>query len=176
MFFAGIETFDPITGETLLQVSIYKISYCSVDASQQNVFAFVSSSSDKIESFDSKTTEFGSPSSSDLEDEGSLVCYAFLCQKRKMAHNVTITVARAFERAYQIWQNQQFQMEKRKKETAKMNKENQKNGSSNIIGLSESLEQPKSLLIDFSAEESSSSQIYARDHRDYLQNTWVIFY
>lgn len=84
-----------------------------------------------------------------------------------MAHNVTITVARAFERAYQIWQNQQFMMEKRKKETKKMNKENQKNASDNIG------EQPRSLLIDFSAEESTTSQIYSRDHRDYLQNTWV---
>ena len=76
VFIAGILNF------LSLQVSIYKISYCSVDASQQNVFAFVSSSSDKIDSFDSKTTEFGSTSSSDAEEEGSLVCYAFLAAER----------------------------------------------------------------------------------------------
>lgn len=99
----GIETFDAVTEEPLLQVPIYKISYCSIDAAHDTVFAFVSSSNDKeTKTFESKSTQqFGSPDSpvgqlesSSLDEEEGLVLHAFQCQKRKIAHNVTMTVAR----------------------------------------------------------------------------------
>lgn len=96
----GIETFDAVTDEPILQVPIYKISYCSIDAAHDTIFAFVSSPNDnETKTFDSQ--QFGSPESpvgqlesSSLEDEEGLVLHAFQCQKRKVAHNVTMTVAR----------------------------------------------------------------------------------
>lgn len=100
----GIETFDAVTEEPFLHVPIYNISYCSIDAAHDTIFAFVSSSSDseaKSAKFEKNTQQFGSPESpcgqlesSSLEDEEGLVLHAFQCQKRKIAHNVTMTVAR----------------------------------------------------------------------------------
>ena len=97
----GIETFDAVTDEPMLNVPIYSISYCSIDAAHDTVFAFVSSEND-AKKFESKNSQqFGSPESpagqlesSSLEDEEGLVLHAFQCQKRNVAHNVTMTVAR----------------------------------------------------------------------------------
>lgn len=96
----GIETFDAVTDEPLLQIPIYSISYCSVDAAHDTIFSFVSSTGDKEENFE--TNQFGSPdspigqleSSSSLDDDSDLVLHAFQCNKRKIAHNVTMCVAR----------------------------------------------------------------------------------
>jgi low density lipoprotein receptor adapter protein 1 len=96
----GIETFDAVTDDPMLQVPIYNISYCSIDAAHDTIFAFVSSPNDKeTKTFESQ--QFGSPESpagqlesSSLSDEEGLVLHAFQCQKRKVAHNVTMTVAR----------------------------------------------------------------------------------
>lgn len=97
----GIEMFDALTGDTMLQVSIYKISYCSADAAHSDVFAFVG-------------TECG-PDIDPLDEQ--LTCYAFLCGKRKIAQKVTLTVAHSFKQAYQIWQDAsartQYQLERR---------------------------------------------------------------
>jgi low density lipoprotein receptor adapter protein 1 len=99
----GIETFDAVTEEPILEIPIYKISYCSIDAAHDTIFSFVSSSNDKeTNKFESKSTQqFGSPDSpvgqlesSSLDDEEGLVLHAFQCQKRKVAHNVTMTVAK----------------------------------------------------------------------------------
>ncbi|CAO1365251.1 unnamed protein product [Diamesa tonsa] len=186
----GIETFDSITGDTMLQVPIYKISYCSIDAAHENVFAFVSSTSDKEQSFDTKNTQqFGSPESpagqlesSSLDDEEGLVCHAFQCQKRKIAHNVTMTVARSFERAYQIWQNQEFLDEIRNKDPKKANKENIIN-QQNTANIKQIImeQDPKdsidsSCLIDLGSEDGPKLNcLYSKDHRDFLQTTWVAF-
>lgn len=99
----GIETFDALTDEPALNIPIYKISYCSIDAAHDTIFAFVCSTTDnETKSFESKTSQqFGSPESpvgqlesSSLDEEEGLVLHAFQCQKRKVAHNVTMTVAR----------------------------------------------------------------------------------
>uniref|UniRef100_U5ER70 Putative low density lipoprotein receptor adaptor protein 1 n=1 Tax=Corethrella appendiculata TaxID=1370023 RepID=U5ER70_9DIPT len=190
----GIEMFDQVTGENLLQVSIYKISYCSADANHSHVFAFVGSSKSapeiQEESF-SQTTPLNIKKDDDDEDENneddidsneSLVCYAFLCQKRKMAQTVTLTVARSFERAYQIWQNKQFFIEQRHKEIEKKcnksNLENNKqcnNSNSNQTSNENERENNsvRSLLIDFNSE--LTAELCAKDHREYFQNTWVSF-
>ncbi|GAB6032519.1 hypothetical protein CHUAL_011415 [Chamberlinius hualienensis] len=65
-----------------LQVPIYRISYCSADAYYNNVFAFIAVN---------------------LND--TLECHAFLCPKKKIAHAVTLTIAQAFNIAYDVWQN-----------------------------------------------------------------------
>jgi low density lipoprotein receptor adapter protein 1 len=96
----GIDATNTITEEPILHIPIYKISYCSVDAAHDTIFSFVSSTADNEENFETK--QFGSPdspvgqlesSSSSLDDE-DLVLHAFQCQKRKIAHTVTLSVAR----------------------------------------------------------------------------------
>lgn len=142
---------DSVTSETLMRVSIYKISYCSADASHGNVFAFVGS-----EDINSRN-----------EDEESLVCFAFLCQKRKIAHKVTLTVARSFEAAYQVWQEsdqrKKYQFERRQNQKHIDVIDEQHEDSGDI----------RSLLIDFSSE--ITAEICGKDHRSLLQNTWVSF-
>lgn len=58
----------------------FRISYCSADATNSRVFAFIASNSNE-----------------------TIECHAFLCTKRKVAHAVTLTVARAFSMAYEAW-------------------------------------------------------------------------
>lgn len=162
--------FDGVTGETLMQVSIYKISYCSADAANSNVFAFVST--DDINTC--KTDE-------------QLVCYAFLCQKRKVAQKVTLTVAHSFERAYQIWQDtvqrKKFQTERMQRqqnhhlaEQQKHNKQNIDDHHIGVVGNNCSKTDLRNLLIDFNSEISDiTAEICNKDHREFLQTTWVSF-
>ncbi|XP_012261391.1 low density lipoprotein receptor adapter protein 1-like isoform X1 [Athalia rosae] len=77
----GIRMTDVATEEDQLQVSIYRISYCSADATHDHVFAFIATNLNE-----------------------TMECHAFLCPKRKMAQTVTLTVAQAFNTAYQAWQ------------------------------------------------------------------------
>lgn len=87
----GIEVLDSVSGETLHGIPITRISYCSADGAHSKVFAFVSSGVDQP----------ADNNNASAVDE--LTCYAFLCGKRKMAHNLTITVAKNFERAFNVW-------------------------------------------------------------------------
>ncbi|XP_041780548.1 low density lipoprotein receptor adapter protein 1-like [Anopheles merus] len=178
----GIEMIDTGTGETLLQVSIYQISYCSADANHDHVFAFVGctlgSEAEVKEMCFRRTAE-------EINLEGPLVCHAFLCQKRKMAQTVTLTVARSFERAFQIWQSKQFHAERKRKELEeRMERElrgsqelvrkgasNESNGSG---GQQRDESECRSLLIDFNSELTEICSD-AHHHRELLQNTWVSF-
>lgn len=176
----GIEMLDVTTGETLLQVSIYNISYCSADAAHDHVFAFVGT----VHNPEAEVKEMCfRKDAEEVEFDGPLICYAFLCQKRKMAQTVTLTVARSFERAYQIWQNKQFQADRKRKELAKLNAssrsaESGSSGSSssssnrNGSAAGDQADGP-SLLIDFNSD--LTAEICSKDHRDLLQNTWVSF-
>lgn len=150
----GIEMFDHVTGESLMQVSIYKISYCSADAAHSDVFAFVGSEDIDI----SKAEE-------------QLVCYAYLCPKRKIAQKVTLTVARSFEQAYAIWrdaaQRKKFQLER-------LNRQNSRQSvNSRNTHCADNRGNIRNVLIDFSSE--ISAEICSKDHRELLQNTWVSF-
>ncbi|KAK0180059.1 hypothetical protein PV327_005741 [Microctonus hyperodae] len=80
----GIRMTDLATEEDQLQVSIYRISYCSADATHDHVFAFIATNLNE-----------------------TMECHAFLCSKRKMAQTVTLTVAQAFNTAYEAWQQSQ---------------------------------------------------------------------
>jgi len=187
----GIETYDAVTDEPLLEIPIYKISYCSIDAAHDTIFAFVSSTSDKgAKSFEFKNSQhFGSPESpigqlesSSLEDEEGLVLHAFQCQKRKIAHNVTMTVARAFERAFQIYQNEQFLEGIRNKDTKnKENIESRKNAVNIKKLISSDAKQSDdvttSCLIDLGSENGPQlNHLHSKDPaRDYFQTTWVSF-
>ncbi|KAG7242975.1 hypothetical protein INR49_017666 [Caranx melampygus] len=64
------------------RASAKKISYCTADKTQDKVFAYVSQS----------------------QFNETLECHAFLCQKKKIAQAVTLTVAQAFKVALDLWE------------------------------------------------------------------------
>ncbi|XP_078069057.1 low density lipoprotein receptor adapter protein 1-B isoform X1 [Mustelus asterias] len=78
----GIMLEDTITNELIENVSIYRISYCTADKTQDKVFAYIAQSS--------------------LNE--TLECHAFLCPKKKIAQAVTLTVAQAFRIAFDLWE------------------------------------------------------------------------
>ncbi|XP_041832393.1 low density lipoprotein receptor adapter protein 1 isoform X2 [Melanotaenia boesemani] len=78
----GIIITDTETADLIENVSIYRISYCTADKTQDKVFAYVSQS----------------------QFNETLECHAFLCQKRKIAQAVTLTVAQAFKIALDLWE------------------------------------------------------------------------
>ncbi|XP_037100966.1 low density lipoprotein receptor adapter protein 1-B isoform X3 [Syngnathus acus] len=78
----GIVITDTDTADLVENVSIYRISYCTADKSQDKVFAYVSQSA----------------------FNETLECHAFLCQKKKIAQAVTLTVAQAFKVALDLWE------------------------------------------------------------------------
>jgi len=157
----GIECFDKVTGETVLKVSIYKISYCSADAVHSNVFAFVAGTKDDL---------------TDNEPD-TLCCHAFICQKRKIAHKLTLTVARSFESAFKQWQESVQRNKYRSQLEQYKNSLNACDASKAVTVEStssdpiESSDNLKQLLIDFNSEFENSKI----DHRELLQNTWVSF-
>ncbi|XP_026089239.1 low density lipoprotein receptor adapter protein 1 isoform X1 [Carassius auratus] len=78
----GIIISDTETNDLIEDVSIYRISYCTTDKTQDKVFAYVSQS----------------------QFNETLECHAFLCQKKKIAQAVTLTVAQAFKVALDQWE------------------------------------------------------------------------
>ncbi|XP_053700172.1 low density lipoprotein receptor adapter protein 1-B isoform X1 [Synchiropus splendidus] len=78
----GIVITDTESTDLIENVSIYRISYCTADKTQDKVFAYVSQS----------------------QFNETLECHAFLCQKRKIAQAVTLTVAQAFKVALDLWE------------------------------------------------------------------------
>lgn len=169
----GIETFDAITGETVHEVSIYKISYCSADAMHSNVFAFIE---------DGKS--------------GKLTCYAYLCPKRRIAHKLTLTVARNFEHAHELWQNSEQQQKYKDQVEQMKNVENvmqhqpkedkrqqtqkieqkiilKKPDCDNKAEQNNQDESIRNLLIDFNSE--LIAPLNSVPQQKLLQNTWVSF-
>ncbi|XP_017757397.1 PREDICTED: low density lipoprotein receptor adapter protein 1-like isoform X2 [Eufriesea mexicana] len=156
----GIRMTDLATEEDQLQVSIYRISYCSADAAHDHVFAFIATNLNE-----------------------TMECHAFLCPKRKTAQTVTLTVAQAFNTAYEAWQLSQADPrihhaqdkspsltddtnennEKKKKEedtksVGKVNEQNKDNAQQRNAN-----DAPKNLLIDLSNENKATG------------NSWVCF-
>ncbi|KAM6954015.1 low density lipoprotein receptor adapter protein 1 [Aplochiton taeniatus] len=78
----GIILTDTETSDLIENVSIYRISYCTADKTQDKVFAYISQS----------------------QFNETLECHAFLCQKKKIAQAVTLTVAQAFKVALDLWE------------------------------------------------------------------------
>lgn len=163
----GIETFDAITGETLHRISIYKISYCSADAAHSNVFAFIA----------------GTPASSihdyvGTNDTDELTCYAFICAKRKIAHSLTITVAKNFERAYEVWKNtEQRSKNEHKCELGRLNGQTlqiKSNHHSDELNCNQN-DGRKNLLIDFNSDGACDTQANTERQRQIFQTNWVSF-
>uniref|UniRef100_A0A8K9WNT7 Si:dkey-71h2.2 n=1 Tax=Oncorhynchus mykiss TaxID=8022 RepID=A0A8K9WNT7_ONCMY len=78
----GIIITDTETQDLIENVSIYRISYCTADKTQDKVFAYVSQ----------------------IQLDETLECHAFLCHKKKIAQAVTLTVAQAFTVALDLWE------------------------------------------------------------------------
>ncbi|XP_061597944.1 low density lipoprotein receptor adapter protein 1a [Cololabis saira] len=78
----GIILHDRPTNRLLENISIYRISYCTVDKLHDKVFAYITQNT----------------------LNGTLECHAFLCSKRKVAQAVALTVAQAFTVAFELWQ------------------------------------------------------------------------
>ncbi|RWS02019.1 Low density lipoprotein receptor adapter protein 1-B-like protein [Dinothrombium tinctorium] len=76
----GISTQDAQSKEKHLDISIYRISYCSADATYDRVVAFIATN--KNETFE---------------------CHAFLTNKRKMAQAAALTISQAFTIAFEKW-------------------------------------------------------------------------
>ncbi|XP_063167882.1 low density lipoprotein receptor adapter protein 1 isoform X2 [Candoia aspera] len=89
----GIVLSDSITNESIENVSIYRISYCTADKVHDKVFAYIAQS----------------------QHNENLECHAFLCSKKKMAQAVTLTVAQAFKVAFEFWQASKEEKEKQDK-------------------------------------------------------------
>ncbi|XP_069700114.1 low density lipoprotein receptor adapter protein 1-like [Periplaneta americana] len=143
----GIKVVDLGTEDIHLEVSIYRISYCSADAAHDHVFAFIATNSNE-----------------------TMECHAFLCPKRKMAQAVTLTVAQSFNTAYELWQLSQENSRLRSQEfrpcheTKKISgfHNKMKESSDNIQNMSDS----KALLIDLSTEPETLNE---------NGNSWVCF-
>ncbi|XP_017276487.1 low density lipoprotein receptor adapter protein 1a isoform X1 [Kryptolebias marmoratus] len=78
----GVVVSDRSTNKLLENVSIYRISYCTVDKLHHKVFAYIAQNT----------------------LNGTLECHAYLCSKRKVAQAVALTVAQAFTVAFELWQ------------------------------------------------------------------------
>lgn len=79
---SGITTTDVTTGELLHDVSIYRISYCSADATYDRVVAFIATNKNE-----------------------TMECHAFLTSKRKVSQAAALTISQAFTIAFENWQN-----------------------------------------------------------------------
>ncbi|XP_038155711.1 low density lipoprotein receptor adapter protein 1a isoform X2 [Cyprinodon tularosa] len=78
----GLMVLDRSTNKLLESVSIYRVSYCTVDKVHDKVFAYIAQNA----------------------HNGTLECHAYLCSKRKVAQAVALTVAQAFTVAFELWQ------------------------------------------------------------------------
>jgi len=76
----GIRMIDTTTNDLHLDFSIYRISYCSVDPTLQHVFTFIATNQNL-----------------------TMECHAFLCHKKKIAQSTTLTIAQAFNLAFEEW-------------------------------------------------------------------------
>ncbi|XP_066993552.1 low density lipoprotein receptor adapter protein 1-A [Anabrus simplex] len=147
----GIKMVDLGSDEVHLDVSIYRISYCSADATYDHVFAFIATNSNE-----------------------TMECHAFLCPKRKLAQAVTLTVAQSFNTAYELWQMSQgsSQMQMHEKSLGLHNEMEKFPGGFHNMKAKENssnkqhLHDSKSLLIDLSADPEPFTE---------NGNSWVCF-
>ncbi|XP_065350859.1 low density lipoprotein receptor adapter protein 1-like [Cloeon dipterum] len=134
----GIRMVDNATDEIHLDVSIYRISYCSADATYDHVFAFIATNSNE-----------------------TMECHAFLCPKRKVAQAVTLTIAQSFTMAYELWQISQTKHDSLPEKTDN-NSDDRQNEDDPIKEMVKIEAIPKSrshsLLIDLSSEVPSCAE------------------
>ena len=78
---SGLTTQDISSGDKLIDVSIYRISYCSADATFDRVVAFIATNKNE-----------------------TMECHAFLTSKKKVAQAAALTISQAFTIAFEKWE------------------------------------------------------------------------
>ncbi|XP_045197455.2 low density lipoprotein receptor adapter protein 1-like isoform X2 [Mercenaria mercenaria] len=79
---SGIKVTDMDSKQLLMDVSIYRISFCTADRNHDKLFAFIARNS----------------------INETMECHAFYCAKEKIAQAVTISVSQAFNLAKDQWE------------------------------------------------------------------------
>jgi hypothetical protein len=107
----SVRLVDVTTEMKLDELPLYRVSYCAVDPNYNKVCCYISKN----------------PETSLLE------CHAFLCDNKSKAEAVTLTVAQAFNVAYQRWQ----EIKKKKKEAAKAKRDQElkEKSKSPVLGM-----------------------------------------
>jgi low density lipoprotein receptor adapter protein 1 len=107
----SVRLVDVTTEMKLDELPLYRVSYCAVDPNYNKVCCYISKN----------------PETSLLE------CHAFLCDNKSKAEAVTLTVAQAFNVAYQRWQ----EIKKKKKEAAKAKRDQElkEKSKSPVLGI-----------------------------------------
>ncbi|KAJ8714918.1 hypothetical protein PYW08_004899 [Mythimna loreyi] len=89
----GIVVSDADSQENVISVSIYRISYCSADAANARVFAVVE----------------GRPAGGATGGAGeSHLVHVFVCTRRRHARALALSLAHAFNDAYQVFRRRYF--------------------------------------------------------------------
>ncbi|XP_074662362.1 uncharacterized protein LOC141914921 [Tubulanus polymorphus] len=79
---SGIKMFDLVSNQLIRELTVDRIRFCTADSCHEKVFAFIA-----------RNTE-----------NETMECSAYLCAKKKMAQAVTLSVAQAFQLAYEKWE------------------------------------------------------------------------
>ncbi|KAF4518112.1 hypothetical protein B566_EDAN007813 [Ephemera danica] len=143
----GIRMVDTATEEIHLEVSIYRISYCSADANFDHVFAFIATNSNE-----------------------TMECHAFLCPKRKVAQAVTLTIAQSFNMAYELWQIGQEKQKLPSKSDSPTITTQADTHNEDDADKPGTHERNQSLLIDLSAETPTSEPAWVCFEDDDFEN------
>ncbi|KAK3589353.1 hypothetical protein CHS0354_009997 [Potamilus streckersoni] len=104
----GIYVTDMVTKQVMINMSIYRISFCTADKNHDKVFAFIARNT----------------------INETMECYAFLSAKKKIAQAVTLSVAQAFGLANDQWKNSQKSKDNKRTQNGK----NQENKHQDMIG------------------------------------------
>uniref|UniRef100_UPI0009B38B75 low density lipoprotein receptor adapter protein 1a n=1 Tax=Monopterus albus TaxID=43700 RepID=UPI0009B38B75 len=120
----GIVLYDSLNNKLLENVSIHRISYCTVDKLHNKVFAYIAQNT----------------------LNGTLECHAYLCSKRKVAQAVALTVAQAFTVALELWRVAKEEKEKRVKSGSTV--EASSSSDSNSLGSLKESDVAKDNLLD----------------------------
>ncbi|XP_052810675.1 low density lipoprotein receptor adapter protein 1-A-like [Mya arenaria] len=94
---AGIKVVSMEDKDTLIDVSIYRISFCTADKNHDKVFAFIARNT----------------------INETMECHAFYCAKNKIAQAVTLSVSQAFNLAKDKWEKQKNQNNTQNNKTSK---------------------------------------------------------
>lgn len=115
--------------------------------------------------------QFAAAASRDVD--GPLTCHVFVCAKRKMAQNIALTVAKSFERAFEIWKSishrrliSATRQEPRYDSCPSPRPDLEENSGGDKLEGGDG--QVVNLLIDLNADLTDI-------RKSYLQNTWVSF-
>lgn len=84
----GIRVQDMMAKEVCIDLSIYRISFCTADKNHDKVFAFIARNT----------------------INETMECHAYFCAKKKIAQAVTLSVSQAFKLATDNWENIQNQL------------------------------------------------------------------